>query len=314
MRDWMHTHRKDSNPRSLHEQCHLLAGKHCRLSVRYAMLSSDTHLKAKRVMRMLTKEEIIAAIGPEQYQAACAAARKAAQGTGSRQQQIFFDSQLPYTIENLVWGEWYDNPEARHDDAQKVELILQIYQGMPCYSLICGIAMRYKDFSAGAKKVFWNHTRALLSQDDVALADPLAYSIWCDYFETSDYVAEAWDELTQNHPSEKILQQVLLASGPVPFHLKEELYQSLIHDTSWHYYIFRSLLYSRFDYFGMTSIPKARELLKQLDLPAETEDLSLLRETLEQDEDVPEELQTKAKHAYGINNKLIFPDKDNTTR
>lgn len=264
---------------------------------------------------MLSKDEIIAAIGPEQYKEACEVARKEAPGTGTkRSRNELSQSSVPHGIGDLIWGRWFHEPQTRHNDDEKIELIFQIYQDMPCYSLMQDIAMRYPGLSPEAKQVFWKHARALLSQEDEALADPITYSIWCNYFEHPDMIEEAWAGLTQDLSNTKLLQRMLSASGPVPFRLKEALYAQLIHDKAWHLWIYTSLLGSRFDFFGKINVPKARELLKQLDLPADTPSLPLLREMLEQDEDVPEALQPQIKHTYGMQSKLIFPDKDATAR
>jgi hypothetical protein len=62
--------------------------------------------------------------------------------------------------------------------------MFQVYREMPCYGLFFGLTLdHWHELPVEARKVFWREARALLSQDDEALAQPLAYSMWCDFFE-----------------------------------------------------------------------------------------------------------------------------------
>lgn len=261
----------------------------------------------------MDKATIIATIGAELYKEACEAARKAAPNTGSeRNPAAMFNSDVPGEIEELIWGsfsQWYREPEARQQDREKLELTFQVYADMPCYSLVSGIALRYEYFSAEARATFWSRMRAFLSQEDETLSAPIEYALWCDYLESRDRREEAWTALAQDISNTRLIQRLLIASGPVPFRLKESLYKRLIGKQQWHNAIFRSLLSSRFDYFGRINVPRARSILQQLRLPEQTEHLALLRATLETDKDVPEELQYEAKAQNGIASKLVYPRK-----
>lgn len=77
-----------------------------------------------------------------------------------------------------------------------------------------------------------------------------------------------------------MLRRVLIMSGSVPFTLKSEVYVRLIGADRWHYYIFRSLLHSTFDYCGDVDERKALAVLQQLNLPPETESLATLQQAL----------------------------------
>jgi hypothetical protein len=248
-----------------------------RLSVSAAKLPAmQAHLQKKlENIALVDKKAVIAAIGDEKYQAACKAARKTAPGTGSQMKAADLDYDILFKIEECIW-------ESGLIDAQKVDLTFQVYRDMPCYHFIANMTMWLDEFSLEARSVFWEQVRAFLSQEDEALADPVAYSMWCDLFEDHGHTKEAWRELTREDAND-LLQRVLIASGPIPFTMKEPLYARLIGDQKWHYYLYRSLLHSKFDILGTINTGKAKILLDQLDLPADTEHLHQLRAALQEE-------------------------------
>ena len=105
----------------------------------------------------------------------------------------------------------------------------------------------------------------MLASEHDALADPISYVMWCDLFESAR-VEEAWRALITSEIDERLFERVLIASGPVPFPLKAELYTRLIGQQRWHYFIFRSLLHSAYDYFGNVEPTQALAVLERLKL------------------------------------------------
>lgn len=221
---------------------------------------------------MKNMSEIIASIGEDEYYQACSDAKKAATGTGTSLGKGGFDSNVPHDISSLVW-------DAAGDTYAKAELIFRFYEAMPCYGYLMYISMHIGDFSAETKELLWSKYKQYLAGDD-QLADPVAYSLWCDFFEDQTRVHDAWDALTSDISNEPLLRRVLVSSGPVPFDLKEVLYQQLLPHQEWHYHIFRSLLHSQFDVYGCIDRVKARSLLKKLVLPGDTENLNTLKDAL----------------------------------
>ncbi len=120
----------------------------------------------------------------------------------------------------------------------------------------------------------------LLGHDDDAMSEPLVYSLWCDFFEDAARVEQAWTELVGHNTAPRLLQRVLIVSGPVPFHFKAQLYQRLLNDKTWHYHIYRSLLHSAFDVCGDLDREQALAILRRLDLAPGSEHLITLWEEL----------------------------------
>jgi len=219
----------------------------------------------------MTIQDIKDIVGPEQYQEIRRAHLGHAPLAGLSERMDVWGT--PSDIRDLIWDE-------AMVDIDKVSLTFEVYADMPCYALMIGVSWNYDTISAEARDLFWMHMRGLLGQESETLAEWAAYTLWCDYFERYDRVERAWAEVTGARATDAALKRILIASGPVPFTLKEALYARLVTDKTWHYYIFRSLLHSTFDVFGAVDKSKAFSLLHDLDVPPETENLPLLRQAL----------------------------------
>lgn len=220
----------------------------------------------------MTIQEIKDIIGREQYQQTSRAHLE--QGRRANRDEQMNVWTVPDDIRDLIWDE-------AGSDLDKVTLTFEAYADMPCYALLTGVSWNYDDISVEARDLFWTHMRTLLGVESEIRSEPATYTLWCDYFERSDRVERAWREVTAETVDDVALRRALIASGPVPFALKEPLYTRLITGQRWHYYIFRSLLHSTFDYFGKVDKAGASSLLNRLNLPPETENLARLQQALQ---------------------------------
>jgi hypothetical protein len=224
----------------------------------------------------MIKELIVARVGAKEWREACTAAKASAadprfessspvvEGANARLEKI------PHEIETYIWdGDL--SPEAR------IDLLFEVYDDMPAYGHLMYAKHNYTRLPPAQRQEFWRFVRDRLAGDDLALRQPLEYSLWCDFFEDQDTVHEAWNALVTPDASSRLLESVLLHSGPVPYDLKRRLYDRLLPDPKWHPFIFRSLLHSRFDYFGDFDPKHAEKLLRRLKIPEDTEGLADLR-------------------------------------
>jgi hypothetical protein len=152
--------------------------------------------------------------------------------------------------------------------ADRLDLFFTIYDDMPCYAHLMYAQSRYLDFGPSDRERWWSEVRVRLGSPDLALKQPIQYALWCDFFEDSKTVDEAWAELTRPDASHAILKAVLPMSGPVPYALKAPVYERLLSDSNWHGAIFESLLRSAFDVQGKIDKRAARHVLSKLTLPA----------------------------------------------
>jgi hypothetical protein len=212
----------------------------------------------------VTIRDLISNIGVETLKQASADAWRLAPGTGK-------------------WGHDADNTAAMQDvfkGMQRVEvyvlsnfdfvkLYCSVYEYIPAYTLLFDMVVgrAYQTWESEVKSYFWAFTKRMLSSEHAALADPLLYELWCDFFERAE-AQEVWEALVAGSPNERLLERLLEVSGPVPFSAKDRLYERLLNDVRWHHFIFRSVYHSVFDVYGRADRSKALDILGQLSVQA----------------------------------------------
>ncbi len=144
-----------------------------------------------------------------------------------------------------------------------------MYEELPSYTILMYIRFLRKRLDD--EQPLWERYRHCLSQEDERLAVPIAYELWCGDFEAEEKVAEvAWNSVLAGEPDRRLIERVLDASGPVPWRLKADLYNSLLPDRSWRRHIYRSIQRSEYDYFGKINPRAAHSLLRKLRIPRST--------------------------------------------
>jgi hypothetical protein len=194
----------------------------------------------------MTKAEIIEVVGRDVFEAASENLRLEAADPaygGVLSSPRLPASDLPHRIADLIW----DGPDSW---AEKIRLLFDVYDEMPGYGHLMYVTHHYEHFSASDRSLWWHKVAERLEAAVPAIASPIEYSLWCDFFENPDRVTEAWRHLTQGNPSEGTLRAVLRASGPVPYVMKTRLYEQLITDPKWHEWILESLRASASDVYG----------------------------------------------------------------
>lgn len=225
---------------------------------------------------MLTKNLIIKQYGKEIYLKACEAAQNDAgsplygKGVNSPKQ---FDSKIAHNISDTVWN-------SQLAESDKLQLILEFYEEMPCYAYLMYIKGENNNFSETEKQNWWQWVRHILQSDKLALRNPLAYVLLVDFLEDPRTVEESWNALLNPIPSEQAIQIILEESVAVPFTWKQNLYNQLISDPIWHYYIFRSLIGSYYGVYGDINTQEAKRILRKLKLEKDTKGLAKLKTDL----------------------------------
>jgi len=239
----------------------------------------------------MTLDELKTKVGSVKWSLACVATRKRAPKTGeasgpplrpANTTELTNEESAAFSeVSELVVDKWLLG-ESNEPHVTRVKFLIDLYREMPSYHFLLNFqfSLPYVQFSQAARNLYWDFIRDMLSSDDPAMGDPVAYDLWCGAFEDPKLVSEAWEELMRGQPQRRLLERVLLNSGPVPFALKRDLFSQLIEDQSWHFYIYRSLLHSNFDVYGEIDRFVAREILKKLSLPPETEHLKDLESAL----------------------------------
>lgn len=217
--------------------------------------------KEPNIVSPMDIEDLKAHIGEELWLQACDWAWKGAvlehRGEGYDETD---PANAPHELEMLIWD------TEGMSCVQRVELAFELYRAMPCYGNLMFIRNGYDALSRDkdAKRLFWDQYRNLLSGENEQLAEPVANTLFVDYFEDPDTVEESWEQLAgSDELNERGLQRVLEESGPVPWHLKAHLFRRLVRDQTWHGWIFQSLVSSTFAGFGDIDVPAAAKILAQ---------------------------------------------------
>lgn len=173
---------------------------------------------------------------------------------------------------------WYSNMA----NTQKILLGFELFEFFPSYYhfLIPFYRTVYKkDASKKEKEIIWRKFSKYLIAEKY-YADPVEYVLWVEFFEDPITVKETWKGLLKNCLNNNSLLRLLEIAGPVPFNLKEPIYNKLIIDKKNHEAIFNSLLNSAFDVFGQIDKKKACIILSKLRINTKTENYILLKEKL----------------------------------
>jgi hypothetical protein len=194
----------------------------------------------------VTFEELVELVGPDRYRAAC---ERAWNGPAD---EMWPDdlADVPHDIADL-----WDLDELPL--AERLALALRAFREMPCYANAMYVKHAHDDLGPAERAMLWDAYRAALDSDREPLAAAAEYSLWVDFFEDPSTVEEAWREMTRE-PSERRLERLLESAGPVPWKLKEPLFEQLFRNPRWHPFIRAALAASANDVYGQDDPEAAR--------------------------------------------------------
>ena len=203
----------------------------------------------------VTYDEIVERVGQQRYRAACECAWQ------SRFGDEWPDGldMVPHDLADL----WNDEMTSL---AARLALALRVYREMPCYANTMDAMHFFDEYGPAEKRMLWDAYRDALDSPDDRLAEPVAYSLWVDYFEKWDTVEEAWHEMLLE-PTDRRLERLLHASGPVPWKLKEPLFERLADAPRGRPFIRQALDAAESDVYGQTD-PTAAEAWRRRLNPA----------------------------------------------
>jgi hypothetical protein len=209
----------------------------------------------------LTLDALIKIVGHAAFEDAC---RDASDSTNDSTAQ-----DVPHELSDRLW---YAGSESFTD---RLAIGVELYRRMPCY----------------ANLMYWRYRaayRELVGHPDAAVAEPIAYSLWVDYFEDASTMERAWSEVSgPQEPRRPRLERVLAASGPVAWPLKSPLYRALAEEGGWDDPIVAGLYGSCVDIYGSIEREAALGILRRLREPTKDAMYRVLTHALE-DPDLPE--------------------------
>lgn len=179
-------------------------------------------------------------------------------------------------ISNNVW-------DSNRYNLEKIRLGFQLFELFPSYyhflTPFYHALVNKNIIDPNELNIVWRQFMHYLTAENY-FADPVAYVLWVDFFADQSTVIDCWRGLMSHRSEIRALRRLLEVVGPVPFELKEELYDSLISVQANHELIFLSLQFSAYDYYGKIDKIKAQVLLSKLVIDRENEKYKLLTEKL----------------------------------
>ena len=172
---------------------------------------------------------------------------------------------LPEDLIDEIWA-------TQTNTIDKINMSLSLFEVQPTYHVLSTMWFNYRLSSTVTDQVtelILNAYLNELSNPMKPLTDSMEYSLYFDIFEDPDRNESAWKYFIGRDPNDHFLKMILRNSGPVPYHLKQNLYDRLIANRSYHADIYRSIRHSCFDNCGLVDKQQALKTLNKLDLRSE---------------------------------------------
>jgi hypothetical protein len=202
-----------------------------------------------RPSNRLTIDALVGVVGLEAFEMAC----KEAMSVGNESMV----SEVPHDLSGRLW---FDGGEPL---GERLAVAVELYRRMPSYANL--MYWRYSEFDEFARARMWDAFREFLADPWDPVAQPAAYSLWVDYFEDRATVDRAWREVSgPQEPRRPRLERVLRVSGPVPWALKESLYEELAAEGGWGRPLADALYGSCIDVYGSLDRMRALRILRSL--------------------------------------------------
>jgi hypothetical protein len=230
---------------------------------RYAAAMQDDPYRASD---HLTVDSLVAIVGLEEFDAACKQAMSVVNES--------IASEVPHDLADRLW---FEGDESLNE---RLPVAVDLYWRMPCYANL--MYWPYGDFDEPTRSRMWGAFRGFLADPRDAVAEPAAYRLWVDHFEDTTTVDRAWREVSgPQEPRRPRLARVVAASGPVPWTLKESLYEQLAAESGWDEPLLAGLYGSCIDIYGSLERKPALRILRRLEAPAESQAYTILTRALE---------------------------------
>ncbi|SFU37547.1 hypothetical protein SAMN05216480_10245 [Pustulibacterium marinum] len=180
------------------------------------------------------------------------------------------------TIVGILWD------DENLSNVEKLNLSFDFFERSPEYGICSELNMYFSELTSEEKNTLLDYYKKYLKSDKPEHKKQIKYSLWVDFFEDPQTVAETWNSLIGDCKDEHILRELLSVSGPVPFDKKDELYLKLIKDKTNHEAILDSLVGSFFDVYGDINMQRARVILPTLKIDKTSEKYIKLNKKLKE--------------------------------
>lgn len=166
---------------------------------------------------------------------------------------------------------------------QKIDRLCDLFELWPSYSILSRLFSFYiaaETLEQSSKSHLWLKMVSFLDRKRPHHCEAMEYVIWVDFFENQSTCAEAWSGLMTAAKDKTARDRLVVNAGPVPYHLKKQIYHMLAKKTDDHEILTQSLARSLQDVYGDLDIKDAKVLMRKISLPRKNKYLKYLRENL----------------------------------
>lgn len=163
---------------------------------------------------------------------------------------------------------------------ERVRLKFESFDDNPCYGNLMYVSHEYRHGDIEIREDILSRFERYLAFASLEISDQISYTLWCDYFESPEWVENVFNFLVNKETKPTVLRRLLPHLGPVPWRYKRLLISSLVVRKKYHVLIFECLLHSQFDVFGSIDSGEALKFLEMLDISPKTKHLSTLKEKM----------------------------------
>jgi len=162
---------------------------------------------------------------------------------------------------------------------EKIILSLQAFDDQKTSYSLMTLWLEYsvsRTMTSELNKIIYNKYQTDLSNSTYDLEMSMEYSLFFDIFQSPELQQEAWIYFLGNNPTDSFLIIMLKNAAPIPYAIKDRLYQKLISNPDFHIPIYKSIrdscAYTR-GYTVELDKPKALETISRLNIKDHIPDL-----------------------------------------
>jgi hypothetical protein len=204
-----------------------------------------------------------------------------APGTGTRENREA-QGETDYELYDIVTDALQAALDPGEPPAASMRKACALYQEFPSYALLAELfnTIGHDSLSPDESSEFYRFLGQMLDAHEAELADPATYLLWVRYFEEEERVNAAWTAVSHVIATDRGLERLLLASGPVPERLKLPLFERLLRNPNFHTAILKALSRGVFDMHGRIERATVESFLGKIHVDQASDEYTSLRERL----------------------------------
>jgi hypothetical protein len=127
---------------------------------------------------------------------------------------------------------------------EKIVLSFRLFDRFPTAYVLMELWVNYRvtgNVNRELTNIIFQKYQEDLSKPTSNVHEAMEHSLFFDIFQSPELQSAAWDYFLENQPNEDFFKIMLANAAPMPYWIKDKLYQALIPDTRFHVAIYKSI-------------------------------------------------------------------------